>query len=65
MTVRTALSDDLLEVGSYLVAAIVNWRSGRYGERDTWALQNGVTGGGWKEVPDLTGCTSREAVGAA
>lgn len=39
-------------------------RSGRYGERDAWALQNGTSGGGWKEVPDLTDCSSREAVGA-
>jgi restriction system protein len=28
-------------------------RSGKYGERDDWALQNGCSGGGWKEVPDL------------
>ncbi|MCW4386329.1 restriction endonuclease [Salinibacterium sp. SYSU T00001] len=39
-------------------------RSGRYGERDTWALANGVSGGGWQEVPDLTRCQTREDVGA-
>lgn len=38
-------------------------RSGRYGERDQWALDNGLSGGGWKEVPDLGSCTSREDVG--
>lgn len=37
-------------------------RSGKYGERDQWALDAGVSGGGWKEVPDLTGCASREDV---
>ena len=39
-------------------------RSGRYGERDAWALSSGVSGGGWQEVPDLTECTTREEVGA-
>ena len=37
-------------------------RSGRYGERDSWALENGVSGGGWQEVPDLTACRTREDV---
>ncbi|UQN29222.1 restriction endonuclease [Brachybacterium kimchii] len=37
-------------------------RSGRYGERDEWALENGCSGGGWREVPDLTGATSREDI---
>ncbi len=32
-------------------------RSGVYGERDTWALQNGGSGGGFAEIPDLTGCS--------
>jgi restriction system protein len=35
-------------------------RSGRLGERDQWALDHGLSGGGWKEVPDLTGCIRRE-----
>jgi restriction system protein len=29
-------------------------RSGRYGERDAWALETGVTPGGFGEVPDLS-----------
>ena len=37
-------------------------RSGKYGERDSWALQTGCSGGGWTEVPDLTACTTREQV---
>lgn len=37
-------------------------RSGRYGERDSWALQHGFSGGGWSEVPDLTPCSSRDDV---
>lgn len=37
-------------------------RSGRYGERDEWALENGCSGGGWREVPDLTAAKSREAI---
>jgi restriction system protein len=40
-------------------------RAGRAGERDAWALQHGVSGGGWKEVPDLTGCTTKEQIAAA
>ena len=39
-------------------------RSGRLGERDQWALDGGTSGGGWREVPDLTGCQTREAIGA-
>ncbi|MGA4778069.1 restriction endonuclease [Cellulosimicrobium sp. AB352] len=39
-------------------------RSGRYGERDQWAIDNGVSGGGWREVPDLTSCRSRQDVAA-
>lgn len=34
-------------------------RAGRYGERDEWAIENGCSGGGWSEVPDLTNATSR------
>lgn len=37
-------------------------RSGRYGEREQWALANGFSGGGWREVPNLTACASREDV---
>ena len=35
-------------------------RSGKYGERDTWAIQSGCSGGGWEEIPDLTPCMTRE-----
>jgi restriction system protein len=40
-------------------------RAGRYGERDQWALDNGVSGGGWQELPDLSSCLTREDLGAA
>ncbi|WP_422116524.1 restriction endonuclease [Brachybacterium sp. UNK5269] len=39
-------------------------RSGRYGERDDWAIENGYSGGGWREVPDLTDAHSREDIEA-
>lgn len=39
-------------------------RSGRYGERDEWAITNGHSGGGWREVPDLTDAHTREDVDA-
>lgn len=39
-------------------------RSGRSGERDSWALDNGYAGGGFHEVPDLTGATTREELWA-
>jgi restriction system protein len=35
-------------------------RTGKHGERDSWALENGVTGGGWAEIPDLTGIADRD-----
>lgn len=37
-------------------------RAGRAGEREQWALRNGVSGGGFEEVPDLTPATTREGV---
>lgn len=37
-------------------------RSGRSGERDSWSVDNGRAGGGFDEVPDLTGATTREAL---
>ena len=37
-------------------------RSGRHGERDSWALQSGCSGGGWEEIPDLTTYSTREDV---
>lgn len=39
-------------------------RTGKYGERDTWALQSGLSGGGWQEVPDLTRCETRDDIAA-
>ncbi len=39
-------------------------RCGKYGERDQWALVNGLVGGGWHEVPDLTGIETREQMEA-
>lgn len=52
-----------LDKGVHVSAAWVI-RSGRYGERDAWALQAGYSGGGWREVPDLTAAATREQVGA-
>lgn len=37
-------------------------RAGRTGEREAWVLANGVSGGGWKELPDLTACTTKEQI---
>lgn len=37
-------------------------RSGRYGERDDWSISTGHSGGGWREVPDLSDASSREDV---
>jgi predicted Mrr-cat superfamily restriction endonuclease len=39
-------------------------RSGTAGERDEWALANGVTPGGFDDVPDLSGCSSFDEVKA-
>ena len=39
-------------------------RAGRAGEREQWALRNGVSGGGFYEVADLTDATTRESVAA-
>ena len=43
---------------------MVAWtvRTGSHGERDSWALNNGVVGGGWLQVPDLTAVTSRQGM---
>jgi restriction system protein len=37
-------------------------RAGRSGEREDWALETGLAGGGFREVDDLTACASREQV---
>lgn len=39
-------------------------RSGRYGERDSWALDESVTPGGFGEVADLSACRSLDDVRA-
>ena len=35
-------------------------RTGRSGERTEWGFATGVVGGGWHEMPDLTGVTDKE-----
>jgi restriction system protein len=40
-------------------------RAGRAGEREHWALREGVSGGGFHEVADLTPAATRDAVVAA
>ena len=35
-------------------------RTGRSGERTEWGFANGVVGGGWHEMPDLTDVTDKE-----
>ena len=35
-------------------------RAGKYGERDDFAIENGLSGGGWDGIPDLTVVTSRD-----
>lgn len=37
-------------------------RAGRSGEREQWALQSNVSGGGFWEVPDLTSAATRESL---
>lgn len=37
-------------------------RAGRRGERDSWAIDTGCSGGGWWEVPDLSGYSTREEI---
>jgi len=39
-------------------------RAGRVGERDNWALQGGLAGGGFHEIGDLTGVKDRAAMKA-
>lgn len=39
-------------------------RAGRHGEGEQWCLDEGVAGGGWDNVSDLSDCASREAVRA-
>jgi restriction system protein len=39
-------------------------RTGRTGERTEWSFANGVVGGGFSEIPDLTNVTDREELRA-
>lgn len=39
-------------------------RAGAHGERDEWALGNGLAGGGFDDYPDLTNVTTREQLAA-
>lgn len=34
-------------------------RAGSYGEREQWALDNGVSGGGWREIDHEIACATR------
>ncbi len=55
---RTCVCDDSDVVSAWVI------RSGRYGERDAWAIESSHSGGGWQEVPDLTHAASHDAVAA-
>ncbi len=37
-------------------------RAGKHGQRDAWCVNGSLMGGGWTEVPDLTGCHTRDDV---
>ena len=37
-------------------------RAGKYGERDDFAIENGLSGGGWGDLPDLTAVATRHDV---
>jgi restriction system protein len=37
-------------------------RTGKSGERTQWSLDNNICGGGWHEIPDLTGVHDKEAL---
>jgi restriction system protein len=39
-------------------------RTGRSGERNEWCFANNYAGGGWQELPNLSGITDREALRA-
>jgi restriction system protein len=55
---------DLLSKDEVDMTAAWVIRAGRYGERDEWAIENKVSGGGWQEWPDLTAASTREEIGA-
>jgi restriction system protein len=39
-------------------------RAGKNGEREEWCLSNGFAGGGFTEIDDLSGCSSRDDIKA-
>lgn len=39
-------------------------RAGKYGEREQWTLQNGLSGAGWHEVADMTSTDTRDKIRA-
>lgn len=51
-----------MKAGKLVTAWIV--RSGVAGERDRWALDNGLAGGGFREFPELTAARTRNEVRA-
>ena len=40
--------------------AVWTVKGGRHGEREERCLEHGVIGGGWEDIPDLTGVSSKE-----
>jgi restriction system protein len=39
-------------------------RAGRSGEREAWAIANGVAGAGWREVPNMAAADTKDKVRA-
>ncbi|HVY77470.1 MAG TPA: restriction endonuclease [Solirubrobacterales bacterium] len=44
--------------------AVWTVKGGRHGEREERCLEHGVIGGGWEDIPDLTGVSSRDELSA-
>jgi restriction system protein len=42
--------------------AVWTVKAGRHGEREDRCLEDGVVGGGWEQIPDLSGVDSRDAL---
>jgi restriction system protein len=63
---RDAASNVLLDAIQTKGMAMTAWivRAGRVGEREDWALETLVAGGGFSEIGDLTACHSRDEVKA-
>jgi restriction system protein len=58
------VSHDGGTLGAQKGTTVTAWmvRGGRVGERESWAIEFKVSGGGFREVGDLTKCSSREEV---